>query len=91
MIGKDLVTIQQLPLIPIDWDYEKSITYLKPKIEHWKQETYEIACELHIANEILSTGGRPKKSVPNGTVSFRNYCEEVWRDGESAIKGLISA
>lgn len=76
---KDLVRVEQLPLIPKNWDYEASVVFLKPKILNWKRETYEIACELHIANEVLAKhSGRPPKFVPDGTnYSFEQYCNDV--------------
>ena len=56
--AKGLVPVQKLPEIPKDWDYEKSVTYMKPKISNWKIETFEIAQELYIAKGVLSAPGR---------------------------------
>jgi len=58
------------------------VAYLKPKIERWKQETYDIARELWIANQILAKPGGdgrpPKKVVSNDTTySFEQYCKDI--------------
>ena len=54
----DIVKSEQLPLLPENWDYESSVAYLKPKIEHCRQEIYEIACELYKAKNKLSSPGK---------------------------------
>lgn len=75
-MDKKLVITKQLPLIPEDWEYEDSVTYLKPKVESWKKLTIEIATELYIAREKLSRDGRPPKT---GTIvpvfTWAEYCE----------------
>ena len=78
MISKHLIVVRQLPLIPENWDYEKSVNDMIPKIEKWKQETYEIACELYIAREYLSKEGRPKKLGQGDPVlTWAKYCKDI--------------
>lgn len=76
---KDLVEIQQLPLIPKDWDYEISIEKISPLLYQWKNLTLEIATELYIANEILSSPGCRTDLVSNETrlPTFEEYCREI--------------
>lgn len=77
---KDLVEIQQLPLVPEDWDCEKSIEKIKPLIIQWKNLTLDIAYELLCAREKLSKEGNPHRSLTGSNdpvKTWNEYCESI--------------
>jgi len=74
-MSKELVVIEQKPVLPEKWDYEESIARIKPAIYKWKSLTIELATELWVAREILST----HYHRDDGTFvpSWATYCEEI--------------
>lgn len=89
---KDLVEIQQLPLIPKDWDYEKSVEKVQPLIVKWKNLTLEIATELYIAREKLTDSGRRTDlgtNVPR-LPTWEQYCESIGFEKRTANRWLAS-
>jgi len=77
-MGFDIVKSEQLPLLPENWDYESSVAYLKPKIEHCRQEIYEIACELYKAKNKLSSPGKRTDLLLRGSrLLTRNWQHDI--------------
>jgi N6-adenosine-specific RNA methylase IME4 len=74
-MGKELVTIQNQPKIPIAWEYEKSVKKVKATVYKWKTLTIELANELYIAREILSNPGARTDLKKEQT--WTKYCEEI--------------
>lgn len=67
-IVQDIVGRGELPDVPDDWDYDKSVKKVRGFVYKWKNMTEDILRELYIAREKLRTkGGRPKKHVANAT------------------------
>ena len=54
---KDIVMLKK-PELPENWDCEKSVNTVKTKIYKWKNLTKEIAEELWVAREKLSSPGK---------------------------------
>lgn len=71
---KDLLVIEQLPQIPAEWNYEESVAKVKQVIYKWKNLTLELATELYIAREAL-TSQRIGRGFQGHTWS--RYCEEI--------------
>lgn len=80
---KDLVVIEQLPEVPADWNYEESIARVKQTIYKWKNLTVELATELYIAREALSSPGRPY-----GRYTWKQYCEEIGLE-QNTVNGWL--
>lgn len=78
---KDLIKIEQKPIIPTDWNYDGSVVKVKQYIYKWKNLTYELACELWIAREILSLCGGDRKSnqwdKSPVDKTWTDYCEDI--------------
>ena len=71
---KDLVKAEQLPSIPDNWNYEKSVAEVRPLIYKWKNLTSEIAIKLWVAREVLSSPYyRDGKNFP----SWAQYCQDI--------------
>jgi len=86
----DIVKSEQLPLLPENWDYESSVTKIKPLIFQWKNLTYEIATELWIAREKLSTPAWNKKSDGTFVPSWNDYCESIGLEKRTANRWLAA-
>ena len=69
----------ELPIIPKNWNHEKSISYIKPKLENWKINTIEIAKELYIANQIYSAQGKRTDFGRNSpeVATWEHYCNVI--------------
>lgn len=89
---KDLVVIQQLPLLPEDWEYTKSVEKVKPLIYQWKNLTLEIATELYIAREKLGIKPGPKVIRDNcpELPTWAKYCESIGLEKRTANRWLAS-
>lgn len=77
---KDLIVIEQIPIIPTEWNYEDSVVKVRQFIYRWKNLTIDLATELWIAREMLSTrawnkGMSDGTKVPSHT--WANYCREI--------------
>lgn len=75
---------RQPPTIPFAWNYEQSVGGVKQVIYKWKNITLEIADELYVAHEKLSTGGRSR----NGQHTWDSYCEAVGVEKRTANRWL---
>lgn len=82
---KDLVVIEQLPKVPADWNYEESAARVKQVIYKWKNLTLELATELYIAREVL-TSQRIGRGFQGKT--WNSYCEEIGIDKSTADRWL---
>lgn len=76
--------VRQPPTIPFAWDYDESVAEVRQLVYKWKNITVEIADELYIAREKLSTGGRSR----NGDKSWSQYCGEIGVDRSTAHRWL---
>lgn len=92
----ELVKLQNnTPAIPEDWEYEKSVDKMKPLLLEWRRLTSEIAIELWVARDVLSTGGRPRKVGISGNnnptfYTWASYCEAIGIEKRTANKWLAS-
>lgn len=73
-MSHELVTIEQLPLIPEDWDYDASVLEVKQVIYKWKNLTVELATELYIAREVLTSQGMGRGFRGK---TWNSYCQEI--------------
>ncbi len=62
-----------IPSVPVTWDFEESVSRVRQVVYRWKNLTAELAEELYIAREALSTGGRSR----NGEHTWNEYCVAV--------------
>ena len=88
-ISKGLILVQQLPVIPEDWDYEQSIAKVKPLIYKWKNLTLEIGAELYIARERLSRETVRWDKCPTYP-SWAEYCESIGLEKRTANRWLAA-
>ena len=71
----ELITIEEKPTIPKNWNYDESVKKSKIFVYKWKGMTIDLAKELWIARAKLSIGHRPPESgtkVPLNT--WTDYC-----------------
>ncbi len=84
---------KQLPEIPYDWSYEESVARVKPLVYTWKNLTLEIAAELWVAREILSTRAW-NKGISDGTnvpsQTWAKYCESIGLEKRTANRWLAT-
>lgn len=80
----ELVRIEQVPPVPPDWDYAASVKKTKRMVYKWKNVTVELATELQIARDALSTGGRPR----TGRQSWQSYCAAIGVDRATVHRWL---
>jgi len=75
----DLVKIDMdEPLIPDDWNYERSVEKVGALIYKWKNLTFEVIRELWIAREILKAQGqRTDLTSERKFRSWGKYCKEI--------------
>lgn len=75
------------------WNFEQSVTKIKPQVEQWKSLTVEIAEELYIAREYLN-GQIGQKSDPSATdyieFSWADYCDAIGISKRTANNWLAS-
>jgi len=68
----------ETPPIPTDWDYNQSVKKIRTFVYKWKNLTIEIANELWIAREILSSqGARTDLTSGVSARSWSQYCKEI--------------
>jgi len=63
------------PTLPKDWKYEKADKDFDKSIKAWRRLTVEILVEAFYFYLVLAKEGRPKKTVPDGTVSWDEWCK----------------
>ncbi len=87
------------PLIPKDWDYVKSLSFVKPLIYQWKNITTKIASELWIARGKLSpppseTGAYGASKRWGGAIvpphTWAEYCESIGLEKRTANRWLAA-
>lgn len=85
-----MVTIEDLPKTPTSWDYNESVTKTRQFIYKWKNLTVELATELWIAREILSTQAWNKKSDGQNSPSlpWAQYCKDIG-SSKSTVNGWL--
>ena len=78
-MNNELVSLQETPKIPSNWNYEISVKKVRQTMYKWKNLTTELAQELWIAREILDARGRNLPNVANATYekTWSEYCEEI--------------
>jgi len=79
---KDLIVIEQPPVLPEEWDYQVSASKVKQIIYKWGSLTIELATELWIARELLSVNASQRERLPSGTFvpvdkTWDTYCQEI--------------
>lgn len=84
----DLIVIEQQPRIPLDWNCKDSIGKVKQIFYKWAHLTYELACELWIAREILSKEGRPKTGAFAPVFTWADYCRAIGINKSTANRWL---
>lgn len=89
-VGESLIVVEQLPLIPEDWDFEDSVAKTKQLVYRWKNLTLEMVTELYIAREKLSKEGKPVITGTNIPVTWGQYCEDVGLEKRTANRWLAS-
>ena len=70
------------PVIPQEWDYDKSVKKVKQVIYKWKNLTDELAQELYVARKILSLKpeDQPRSAVGTFVPTDKNwdtYCKDI--------------
>ena len=74
-----------IPVIPGEWNYEESIKRLQPLVYKWKNLTIEVAQELYVAREKLSSRyHRDETNVP----SWDRYCQDIGIEKRTANRWL---
>lgn len=70
----DELIILEKPALPEQWDYDQSVKTVKSHIYKWRNLTAELARELYVAREMLSSRYRRDGTfVP----SWSQYCQEI--------------
>jgi hypothetical protein len=81
------------PTLPAKWDYAKSVKKVKAVVYKWKNITQELAHELWIAREMLSTPAWNKKSdgtnVPPQT--WAQFCTDIGVSKRTVNRWLADA
>ena len=75
------------------WDYDTSVSKMRPLIRQWKKATTEAARELYLAKEFLTTQkGQYKDPEANDYLlySWSSYCEEIGMSYQTANNWLKS-
>jgi N6-adenosine-specific RNA methylase IME4 len=75
-----------IPEIPVDWNYEASVQRVKAFVYKWKNLTIDVAQELYVARERLSS--RYYRDGANAP-SWNQYCQEVGITKSTANRWLI--
>src|SRR3990167_934679 len=74
----ELVLIEQKPPIPDNWNYDESVQKMKQALYRWKNMTIEMANELWIAKEKLSSqGARTDLTSEQKFRSWTIYCNDI--------------
>lgn len=74
-MNKELITISKKPQLPTNWNYDKSVSKVKQTVYKWKNLTTDLATELWIAREMLSSQGARTDIKEKRTWS--QYCEDI--------------
>ena len=76
---KELIKIEEKPIIPENWDYDESVQKVKTLIYKWKNLTRVLFNELSIAKQVLSSPGKRTNLVTKVTRlhTWGEYCEEA--------------
>jgi len=72
--SNDLVEIFK-PEIPLVWDYNESVEKVRAVFYRWKNLTLDIAQELYIARERLSS--RYHRDDGTKVPTWAQYCEDI--------------
>lgn len=87
---KDLIVIQEKPVIPADWDYEVSVGKVKHILYKWINITEELANELWVAREKLRDIRNPNKF--SGTIvplkTWTQYCIDIGSSKQAVNRWL---
>ena len=70
--------------VPADWDYDKSVAVMAPRMRTWKSLTAEILSELYVAREALS------KPHSNNS-GWADYCKAIGVEKRTANRWLRRA
>ena len=74
-----------MPSLPVEWDYAESIKRIQPLVFKWKSLTLEVAQELFVAREKLSSRyHRDETNVP----SWDRYCQDIGIEKRTANRWL---
>lgn len=76
----NLQIILHEPVIPDNWDYQRSVSKVKSITYKWKDLTLELANELWIAREKLSQSPADAARIMHGTKvprTWSNYCKDI--------------
>ena len=81
------------PDVPKDWDYDKSVKRVGGLVYKWKNITIEIAGELSISRDALSSTWEAQERSTDGTFvppdkTWVGYCEEVGIEKRSANRWI---
>lgn len=76
-MARELLVIDQKPLIPADWDYDTSVSKMKAVLYKWKEMTGGMAKDLWIAREKLSEVGNPNWNKSSNSKTWTDYCFEI--------------
>src|SRR3990172_1692235 len=80
-----------LPDIPEVWDCEKSVEKVKKMVYQWKNLTAEIAVDLFIAREKLSSQGlRTDIGTNVPKLTWAAYCESIGLEKRTANRWLAT-
>ena len=77
------------PIIPKDWDYEKSVTKMKKLVVNWKNISVEILQELHVAKtKLLAQGVRNDLDSNGSKLGWENYLRDIGLSKETVRRWL---
>jgi len=82
-----------VPIIPKDWDYNKSVQETGCLVLEWKALTLEIAKKLWIAREKLSksgAGGHIRNLSGTGDPTWNQYCKSIKITKRTANRWLVA-
>jgi N6-adenosine-specific RNA methylase IME4 len=74
-MSKELLVIEEIPKVPVRWNYWESVKEVKVFMFKWKGLTENLALELYIARTVLSKPGARTDLKPEQTWS--QYCLDI--------------
>ena len=76
----ELIEVGIKPVIYDDWDYEESVSRVKPIIGRWKKEARDIIIpDLWNAHEHCDGRGHNRGKEKVKTFTFSDYCDDCFQ------------
>ena len=85
---KDLIVIKQSPIIPQDWDYDRSVTKCRNLFKEVRENGAIALTELFVAHIILTEDSKKKIDRKYPGKTFGAYCSEIGVDEKTGYNWL---